>query len=442
MLSVRTRAALVAAATLTGLLVAPTSAAAVAETCQGLPATILAKSKKVTYGTEGDDVILGQHAYVDALGGNDLICLDSGDAKGGDGNDSVLVTGTDPKTSVAANLGAGDDRYVGGPGRDYVNGGIPLLESLGSNIISTGSGRDQVQSGDADEPNRDVVDLGNGDDQLVTTLPPGSSAHFQSGNGSDRLDFTGAAGDHVFDLAAGIVTRAGVEAASLSGFEVHFLSVPRPGVLRVLGTPGPDTLYLDAERTDLQLGDGSDGVTIGNSAIAFLKPSVQNASVHKSLVLSEAGVIDLGPGKDFLRVAAKRRVVADLARGRLAVANSLRHRGRLTFLGAEALIAVADRVVLSGGPGADLLIAGGCHAQLSGQGGADYLSRRGAGFISSEPAGQHRVCGAVESGGRGRDLLVGGDAADQLLGGPGRDVARGGPGTDTCRAERKVSCEL
>ena len=105
--------------------------------------------------------------HIDARGGNDLIGLDSGERKDGDGDDSVLVTGTDAKTSVSAKLGAGNDRYVGGPGRDYVNWGGTLLAGVAGlehHLDWLGS-RPTARSGDADEPNRDVVDLGSGDDQ-------------------------------------------------------------------------------------------------------------------------------------------------------------------------------------------------------------------------------------------------------------------------------------
>jgi Ca2+-binding RTX toxin-like protein len=133
---VRTRAALVAAATVTGLFVAPTSAAGAAPTCQGHPATIVAGSRNhTTWGTHGDDVIVGRSATIDALGGDDLICLRNGSVYAGDGDDSVLVTGT-KGGAVRAVLGAGDDAYVGGSGSDYVS----LEDDFpGSDAISTGA---------------------------------------------------------------------------------------------------------------------------------------------------------------------------------------------------------------------------------------------------------------------------------------------------------------
>ena len=138
----RTRAALVAAATLTGLLAAPTNAAGVAAMCQGLPATIVADPDgDWTSGTEGDDVIVGEGSIgsnINALGGNDIICLDNGNVYAGDGDDLVLATGTNhpEEDLVDATLGEGDDRYVGGPGQDYVDhdNGMP-----GTGIYSPGT---------------------------------------------------------------------------------------------------------------------------------------------------------------------------------------------------------------------------------------------------------------------------------------------------------------
>ena len=176
----RTRAALLAAATLTGLLAAPTSAAVVAETCQGLPATIVANPRGTTFGTEGDDVIVGRGATIDARGGNDVICLDSGEVAAGDGNDSVLVTGTDRDNSVSASLGAGDDRYVGGRAPDFIYDETDIA-SPGSDTISTGAGADIVTSASG-APYHLVVDLGAGEDLLnLDAEGAGSTAQVQGG---------------------------------------------------------------------------------------------------------------------------------------------------------------------------------------------------------------------------------------------------------------------
>ena len=274
---VRTRAALVAAATLTGLLVAPTNAAVVAQTCQGLPATIVATlGDEPTLGTEGDDVIVGLGPVnINALGGNDVICLDAGAVDAGDGDDAVLVTGPKAPEELYATLGAGDDRFVGGPSRDLVDV-VNSPGSPGTDTISTGAGNDQVTSGndpttsvDPGQPNHDVVDLGTGDDLLRLALPAGSQVQVQGGDSRhDGVHFQGDNADFGFDLGTGAVTRAGVAAASLLGFENFELWLLRfdnfelwtKGALSVRGTSGSETLDIAAARIDLDLGDGRDSV--------------------------------------------------------------------------------------------------------------------------------------------------------------------------------------
>ncbi len=407
---VRTRAALLAAATLTGLLVAPTTAVGVEETCQGRPATIVGDSKGGTIsGTEGDDVIVSHNADVDALGGDDLICIDAGTVTAGAGDDSILVTSG---RSVRASLGAGDDRYDGGAGSDYVS--IDDV-SPGSDNVSTGAGNDIVRSGGGLGPVSLVLDLGAGRDDLSLALPAESSARVQAGEGRDDLFLGGDSADYVFDLGTGAVTRSGVETASLSGFENYELYFERTSGLRVLGTPGRDTLALAAGRVDLQLGDGPDSV--------FLDWSRGSPT---------AGVLDLGPGEDSVEAGKTHQIVVDLARGFLKHRTGTGRHGNLALLGVERLKTIGPRIVLGGGPGADLLYGHGCHIRIRGGAGPDRLVARS----SAIPR-----CSARVNGGAGGDRLLGGVGDDRLGGGRGHDEAWGGAGTDTCRAERETSCE-
>jgi Ca2+-binding RTX toxin-like protein len=412
---VRTRAAVVAAATVTGLFVAPTSAGGIAPTCQGHPATIVAGPRNhTTWGTEGDDVIVGRGATIDALGGDDLICLRHGSVYAGDGDDSLLVTGT-KGGAVYAVLGAGDDAYVGGSGSDYVT-----LDdaSPGSDTISTGAGRDIVAARDPDVAHRFVADLGTGRDSLWLALSEGSAAQVQAGTGSDELSIwgEGESADYSFDLGSGVVIRSGVEVASLPGFERYELDVGRTSGLRVLGTPRRDSMEVTAGRLDLHLGEGRDFVYMyfGSSGI----PS--------------AGVIDLGPDRDSLRTEKAHLVVADLGRGFLRLATGAGRHANLALLGVEGLRTIAPNVVLRGGPGADQLSGRGCHLQLRGRAGADHLAAISNGIPR---------CGAHVIGGTGSDRMVGGASDDRLVGGRGIDEALAGAGVDTCSAERTTSCE-
>jgi Ca2+-binding RTX toxin-like protein len=380
-----------------------------------------------TNGTEGDDVIVGDgpvSSAINALGGNDIICINEGNVYAGDGDDSVVVIGSDPEKLVDVTLGAGDDRFVGGPGQDYVDhdNGMPGtgIYSPGTDVIFTGAGSDTVGSRPPNEPNHDIVDLGSGPDWLSLDLPAGSAAQVEGGTGGDHMDLAGAAADYAVDLGTGAVTRAGVEAASFSGFEEYWLWVVGPGALRVVGTPGRDAMVVDADRLDLRTGSGRDTIQI-------------DALPDGSPGLPVSGVVDLGPGRDRLEAGADRLMVADLTQGLLMLENVSR-QGRLDLLGVEDLNGGAQRIVMRGGPGSNMLRGFGCQVRLQGGAGADHLH-------AGPWLHRRSTCHAVLAGGAGRDVMSGREGNDRLLGGPGTDVAHGRQGIDTCSAERQTSCE-
>ncbi len=96
------------AVTLTG----PAAPSYAATMCQGKPATIEGSTGILT-GTEGDDVIVahGTAVGVNALGGNDLICVDGNDVSTGLGDDSV-VSNAPSGAFTSVSLVGGNDTYV------------------------------------------------------------------------------------------------------------------------------------------------------------------------------------------------------------------------------------------------------------------------------------------------------------------------------------------
>src|SRR5688572_23467942 len=89
--------ALAGLALLVAGLPATSYAGVAAPDCQGRTATITSDGGTVT-GTEGDDVISTTGVVdIDALGGDDLICVTVGSAvvDGGSGSDSLVVLGPD-----------------------------------------------------------------------------------------------------------------------------------------------------------------------------------------------------------------------------------------------------------------------------------------------------------------------------------------------------------
>jgi Ca2+-binding RTX toxin-like protein len=106
-----------------GVSLAAAPASAAAFTCAGEPATIIGPQLgNVTYGTEGDDVILtfGADDYIRAGDGDDLICSGPGrDTIEGHGGDDI-VYGEDGSDDIRS--GPGSDWMFGGNGNDLLLG--------------------------------------------------------------------------------------------------------------------------------------------------------------------------------------------------------------------------------------------------------------------------------------------------------------------------------
>ena len=117
-----------------------------AQTCAGLPATIVATAGGGQLaGTPGDDVILGLEGndLIDAGSGNDVICGGDGDdiLIGGDGGDQLLGDNGDDDLRGDA----GNDVLVGGAGNDGLRGGSEddqLTGDTGDDVMVGSAGAD------------------------------------------------------------------------------------------------------------------------------------------------------------------------------------------------------------------------------------------------------------------------------------------------------------
>ena len=167
------------------------SAAAVAASCLGHPATIEAASGTVT-GTPGDDVIAasGTVSDVDAGDGDDVICVlvdvEYTKVSAGNGNDVVSTQGA-RADYTGTTLGEGVDQFIGGPFADNV-GDFRSPSSAAPDRVSTGGGADVLSLGFDDPASHVVADLGAGDDQTVYTPVQGvaeGTANVDFGPGRD-----------------------------------------------------------------------------------------------------------------------------------------------------------------------------------------------------------------------------------------------------------------
>ena len=132
--------------------VAPAHAAAAV--CQGQPATIEGTNGTLT-GTQGNDVIVahGSEAEVDALGGNDLICVEGGKVSTGPGDDSVVSTAPDG-VFTSAYLTGGSDSFLSGAGPS----GLIVDEVSSLHVVLSGGGT--VELYPTTTPGTGTVELG------------------------------------------------------------------------------------------------------------------------------------------------------------------------------------------------------------------------------------------------------------------------------------------
>jgi Ca2+-binding RTX toxin-like protein len=471
---------LTAAAMLGLALLAPTtSASAAGETCRGEAATIVGTEQTLT-GTEGRDVIVtGAATEVEALGGDDLVCVvpsrTSFNVLGvdaGAGNDVVDTNGATSGYYVNTDLGPGVDLFEGGAAGDTVLTGDARGVTTDVDTVRTGTGHDGVTTSGGS----DVVDLGVGDDRLeLQGLRTASDGLLAGGEGRDTFRATvDSAGGDAFDMAAGTYRTDGALAlfSSFEGLELQ----ARGASIDYSGTDGPDYLnvrFLASSRSRL---------------VADLLGGDDRAQLDGT-VLGAGSRIDAGAGVDDLVAARSTGSIAlDIAEGELEVGDDV-----FTADGVEDATLMARRVSLRGDEQDNTLVAFGCRTSIGGGRGDDELifdpdyvfetysyrcSRSavmrggpgddsfygspgpdrllggGGGDTLRGDPGDDRILGGagadrVEAG-RGDDVARGGSGADKLLGEEGRDVLRGdggrdladgSAGRDVCVAERRRSCE-
>lgn len=449
----RHRAAGAVAALLIATTVAPGATAALVETCDGKPATIVAPATDSWYapvivGTADDDVIVGTDVpdRIDGAGGSDTICgLAGGDLIiGGDGDDR-LFGGLDQQYSP--DNGYDGDLLVPGPGDDYVDLGYdPQVEDLwrGEHDLRW----DVVSFAAASGPV--TVDLtagtatGEGSDTIAPIIHAGGvsgSAHDDVLLGSDVRDLI--AGGSGNDLVDG---RGDSDDLSGEGVIRRFLDLEADPVDPwatdgandvVLGGPGHDALRgsgadrliggVGADR--LTLGQASGGVAIGGAGNDWLGgQGTAELDGRSGDDMFQAGVerttdllrLDGGTGRDALdldtsiEVTPQRSLLtigkpAGTVRVNLGVVVRYSSVEEHTLTG----IPISLRILWVGTPGRDL-------------------------FDVEMQTGRVRAYGRD-----GNDWIRTGSGRDIIDGGAGRDWVDAGWRRDRClRAERAYDCEV
>lgn len=229
-------------------LLAPGSAtaAAAAKTCNGRPVTLLGQPGVAMLATAGDDVIFTRGApSVDTGAGNDSICITgAGDVtvNAGPGDDFVGARKHEGRSYVS--LGFGNDVFFGGDGDDRVWSQESYNQTAltDRDRISTGGGSDYVISGSTLASNYDYVDLGTGNDSLLT-YGDGPNAALSGGPGRNSLRpaFSNQ-GDWEFNNVSGTATRYGYTQLTWQNFTNFDLTSANGAVLEFLGSSADEVV--------------------------------------------------------------------------------------------------------------------------------------------------------------------------------------------------------
>jgi Ca2+-binding RTX toxin-like protein len=314
---------LVVTALVTGALSAPSSAAsATAQTCQGRPATIVGTGPDIQ-GTPGDDVIVtGTSQFTYAVAGNDLVCVSPSAVYvyAGDGDD-VVDASESGVTQTVAYLGAGLDRYLGGPGQNLVHA----------------DGTDDTVT-DADWA------------YLTVTAPATGTPGTYTGDG---IAVWSADHDVEIDLDANMVTVGGVHAAHLSGIVGANVVAPR-AVLR----GNAEDNYLSGSGCDvLFVGKG------GNDTLTSVNQIVEEAPQIKSECEGMKATMRGGPGNDYIKGwLGLNRLVGNAGN------DELQGRSR-----SDVLLGGSGRDDLRGGAGPDVLRGNAGNDTMNGNPGNDVV---------------------------------------------------------------------
>jgi hypothetical protein len=425
----------------------PDVAAAVGETCHGIPATVVGTPRAELRGTAGPDVVVTNGAFpVFADAGNDLVCVTGGadlsdqdhmDVYADEGDDVVDAT-TVQADRLSVDLGQGNDAFVGGPEADTVSANEPFEDSspaartAGNDTVFTGPGDDNISTGGPPGyPDRDSIDLGPGKDLADVTGSVDPALPIQGGEGSDELEFSRDSLDRalLIDNAAQRATDAGVTVMTWGGFErFHLSPIGRNEPPSFVGGPGPERLRSIVPLTSIDLGGGNDLVNLEHQRKLVDHASYAGGDGDDTFVLYA------GPGD------SARRVRLDLKKGKLLFQRE-KQSVRARISGFERHRFSATQIDFRGTAAPDHVEWQGCHGVIEGGRGDDLIEA----FSNPDVGCGYPVSTAdlVVRGGGGDDTLVGSGDPSILLGGPGKDRADGrGSDRDRCVAERERRCEL
>jgi Ca2+-binding RTX toxin-like protein len=320
-----------------------------------------------------------------ALSGIEFVAL-----TGSAGPDAVDASAASIR--VSAQLGGGDDTFLGGSGPDTASG-----QSGNDSLIGNG-GTDVLVGG----PDNDVILGGDGNDSLA------DDAGVNQVNGGEGIDTASGAGGLVTVTPSAITSSPGlastlssIERVSISGTggdDTLDASAFTPGPVTLRGAQGNDVLIGSPNDDLLDGGTGATTVT-GNNGVDRFAATV----ITPNAQLTETKLADDVQESPFQSIE------------RVEITHSTDLPGII-----DASLFASGPVTLRAGGGGDTLIGSAAGDSLVGGDGSDELLGLGGNDSLVDETG-------------GDDTMAGGSGDDVLSPGqrPGRLVLRGDAGTDT-----------
>ncbi|WP_165356463.1 calcium-binding protein [Sphingosinicella sp. BN140058] len=392
-----------------------------------------ASTDDILKGTAGDDIIeaLGGQDRADGGGGNDLIrggvgndrlYGDAGEDRleGGDGIDQ-LHGGADNDVLIG---GAGNDTLYGGDGNDRLEGGsgasnwlegglgddvilggdqvdIVWIREAGSDTVSTGAGKDQVNYSADVAGDHQVIDTGNDDDRVQIDSRGATTFQIATGAGNDLVRITGLAAQAEIGLGTG-TDVVEIKAGGLAAGAVITFTDFQAGA--------------DGDRIDWI--DFLGGALVGwdRSANPFGAGFLRLRQVGSDSVVEIDRDGTGGPGAYDTLLVFKNTNGADF---------------RSTNLGGFRADGAEQPAYAKTGTDAAETLAGTIgHDVIDGAGGDDTINGGAGSDMLRGGAGADKIDGDI-----GDDLVEGGDGNDSLRGGRGTDFVQGQAGHDFLYAD-------
>ncbi|PSJ38358.1 calcium-binding protein [Allosphingosinicella deserti] len=350
------------------------------------------------YGEAGADTLEGGEGIDQLHGGadNDLLIGGTGNDTlyGGDGNDR-LEGGSGASNWLEGGLG--DDVVLGGDGVDIV-----WIREAGSDTVSTGAGKDQVNySADVAGGDRQVIDTGNDEDRVQIESRGTTTFQIATGAGNDLVRITRLA------AAADIGLGTGTDVVEIKAGGLA------PGAVITFADfqPGAD-------------GDRIDWIDFLGGALASWDRQT-NPFGAGFLRLRQAGadaVLDID--YDGAGAASSYQPLFIFKN-----ANAADFRSP-NFGGFRADGSEHPAFAKTGTDAAEIVQGTAGHDVIDGAGGNDTVNGGTGNDLLRGGAGIDRIDGEI-----GDDVVEGGDGDDSLRGGRGNDVVRGQAGHDFLYAD-------